>query len=249
LFIAKQKDVLAQGWKELFPQGKAAALKPSSAGKSMPVAQANGATNQSQGSSSSTDKSENDKDGFSTKRLPQVKKGDAVNCSDAQRVEKQTSPPKHVTDATLLSAMTGIARYVNDPAIKKVLRETDGLGTEATRAGIIELLFNREFLARKGKEIRATIVGRQLIASLPESMGYPDMTANWESQLEAICQREISYGHFMQPMTQGLQQLITDVGSVEFTGLQGMGKAPKKWGSKKGTKYAAKKRTYKKKSP
>jgi DNA topoisomerase-3 len=53
----------------------------------------------------------------------------------------------------------------------------------------------------------------------------------------------------MQPMTQGLQQLITDVGSVEFTGLQGMGKAPKKWGSNKGTKYASKKRTYKKKSP
>ena len=249
LFIAKQKDVLAQGWKALFPQGKTAANKPSGAGKSMPVAQATMAPNQSQGAASTADNNEHDKDGFSSKRLPHVKKGDAVNCSDAQLVEKQTSPPKHFTDATLLSAMTGIARYVNDPAIKKVLRETDGLGTEATRAGIIELLFTREFLARKGKEIRATIVGRKLITSLPESMGYPDMTANWESQLEAICQREIGYGHFMQPMTQGLQQLITDVGSVEFTGLQGMGKAPKKWGTKKGAKPGAKKRTFKKKAP
>ena len=246
LFIAKQKDVLAQGWKALFPQGKAVASKPSIAGKSMPVAQANVDSNQLQASGS--DKGESNKDGFSAKRLPQVKKGDAVNCSDANLVEKQTSPPKHFTDATLLSAMTGIARYVSDPAIKKVLRETDGLGTEATRAGIIELLFTREFLTRKGKEIRATIVGRKLITSLPESMGYPDMTANWESQLEAICQREISYGHFMQPMTQGLHQLIADVGSVEFTGLQGMGKAPKKWGTKKGAKFGAKKRTFKKKA-
>ena len=53
----------------------------------------------------------------------------------------------------------------------------------------------------------------------------------------------------MQPMTQGLHKLITDVGSVEFTGLQGMGKAPKKWGTKKGAKFGAKKRTFKKKAP
>ncbi|WP_277253849.1 DNA topoisomerase, partial [Neptunomonas phycophila] len=72
--------------------------------------------------------------------------------------EKQTSPPKYFTDATLLSAMTGIARYVSDTAIRKVLRETDGLGTEATRAGIIELLFKRGFLTRVAKDIRATEV-------------------------------------------------------------------------------------------
>ncbi len=182
--------------------------------------------------------------GFSTKQLPLVKKGDPVTCLDAKLIEKQTSPPAHFTDATLLGAMTGIARYVNDPAIKKVLRETDGIGTEATRAGIIELLFMREYLVRKGKEIRATNIGLQLITSLPESMGYPDMTAHWESQLEEICQREISYGHFMQPMTQGLQQLINDVGAIKFSGLQGLGKAPKKWGKKK--KFTKKKSTVKK---
>ena len=222
LFIAKQKDVLAQGWKALFPQSKSAASSKQKNGKS----------------------NEDDNGGFSANQLPLVKKGDPVNCTNATLIEKQTSPPAHFTDATLLGAMTGIARYVNDPAIKKVLRETDGIGTEATRAGIIELLFMREYLVRKGKEIRATNIGLQLITSLPESMGYPDMTAHWESQLEAICQREISYGNFMQPMTQGLQQLINDVGSVEFSGLQGLGKAPKKWGKKK--KYTKKKSTVKK---
>jgi len=231
LFIAKQKDVLAQGWKALFPQSKASSNKPAAANKSMPISKTADSPNDA--NNSNTASQQNQDSAFSSKQLPKVKKNDPVQCTEAKLVEKQTSPPRHFTDATLLGAMTGIARYVKDPAVKKVLRETDGIGTEATRAGIIELLFTREFLARKGKEIRATVIGRQLITSLPESMGYPDMTAHWESQLEAICQREISYGHFMQPMTQGLQQLINDVSGVEFTGLQGLGKAPKKWGTKK----------------
>ncbi len=228
LFIAKQKDVLAQGWKALFPQSKKADSS---------LQNTKHHTNNN---------NQNESEGFSTKQLPLVKKGDPVTCTDANLVEKQTSPPRHFTDATLLGAMTGIARYVNDPAIKKVLRETDGIGTEATRAGIIELLFTREYLQRKGKEIHATNIGKQLITSLPESMGYPDMTAHWESQLEAICQREISYGNFMIPMTQGLQQLINDVGEVEFSGLQGLGKSPKKWGKRK--KFTKKKSTVKKRA-
>jgi len=80
---------------------------------------------------------------FSTVSLPIVSKGDEVTCQQADLKEKQTTTPKYFTDATLLSAMTGIARYVTDNSIKKVLRDTDGLGTEATRAGSIELLFKR----------------------------------------------------------------------------------------------------------
>ena len=220
LFIAKQKDILVQGWKDLFPKSKAST--------SVPQKQYSNKDNE-----------------FSAKQLPVVKKGDPLTCIDSKLIEKQTSPPAHFTDATLLGAMTGIARYVNDPAIKKVLRETDGIGTEATRAGIIELLFTREYLVRKGKEIRATNIGLQLISSLPESMGYPDMTAHWESQLDAICQREISYGHFMQPMMQCLQQLIDDVESVEFSSLKGLGKEPKQWSKNK--KFPKKKVNVKKK--
>ena len=64
-----------------------------------------------------------------------------LGCERGELLEKQTQPPRPFTDATLLSAMTGIARFVQDKELKKVLRATDGLGTEATRAGIIELLF------------------------------------------------------------------------------------------------------------
>ncbi|MDY0250458.1 MAG: DNA topoisomerase III [Pseudomonas sp.] len=163
---------------------------------------------------------------FSAVKLPQVVKGESLLCINGRLDEKQTSPAKHFTDASLLAAMTGIARYVSDPEIKKVLRDTDGLGTEATRAGIIELLFKRGFLGKQGKEIHASEVGRRLILSLPEVMVLPDMTAHWESQLEAIAEKRMSYKQFMMPMLDGLHQLVEHVGQIKFTGLQGQGKAP-----------------------
>lgn len=100
--------------------------------------------------------------------LPVVAKGDELLCEKGEVVERQTQPPRHFTDATLLSAMTGIARFVQDKDLKKILRATDGLGTEATRAGIIELLFKRGFLEKKGRYIHSTEPGRALIHSLPE---------------------------------------------------------------------------------
>ena len=156
--------------------------------------------------------------------LPDVTEGDPVTCTDGKVDEKQTTPPKRFTDATLLAAMTGIARFVSDPEVKKVLRDTDGLGTEATRAGIIELLFKRQFLIKKGKEIHSTEIGRQLVGSLPERMVAPDMTAHWESQLEAISEKQMRYGQFMQPLTEGLNALIDEVGRSNFSALRGMGK-------------------------
>ncbi len=217
LFIARQKDILAAGWKVLYPSAKPrppSAPRQPAADESATLAQA----------ASPTAEATTDREGFALKQLPPVNEGDTVHCTAAELVEKQTTPPRHFTDATLLSAMTGIARFVGDPAIKKVLRATDGLGTEATRAGIIELLFKREFLLRQGKDIRASATGRQLIISLPERVAAPDMTAQWEAQLEAISQKSLRYGDFMQPMVAGLRQLITDVERVDFAGLQGMGK-------------------------
>ena len=142
------------------------------------------------------------------KQLPELQKGDTCHCDKGEILEKQTTPPKPFDDASLLAAMTGIARYVHDPGLRKVLKDTDGLGTEATRAGIIELLFQRQFLARRGKQIRSTSAGRGLIHSLPGTASTPDMTARWESELHAISQREGSYDGFMQPLLESLQDLV-----------------------------------------
>lgn len=145
-----------------------------------------------------------------------VKKGENVQCIDAELISKETQPPKPFTDATLLSAMTGIARFVKDPEIKKILRETDGLGTEATRAGIIELLFKRQFLTRQGKSIKSTQVGRNLILSLPDIMSMPDMTAHWELQLEEISKKEFSYQQFMIQLNQSLLNLVDQLKNAQL---------------------------------
>ena len=140
-----------------------------------------------------------------------IKKGESVQCIDTELLSKETQPPRPFTDATLLAALTGIARFVKDPEIKKILRETDGLGTEATRAGIIELLFKRQFLIRQGKSIRSTQIGKDLILSLPDIMSMPDMTAHWELQLDEISKKSFSYQQFMYQLNSSLSNLINQM--------------------------------------
>jgi DNA topoisomerase-3 len=140
--------------------------------------------------------------------LPALKKGQVLHCKKGEVIDKNTQPPAYFTDATLLGAMSNIARFVNDVELKKVLKDTDGLGTEATRAGIIELLFKRLFLQRVGKTIQATEVGRKLIESLPDSLTLPDMTALWEMQLNAISQKVQSYQGFVFPLQEQLGLMI-----------------------------------------
>jgi DNA topoisomerase-3 len=163
-------------------------------------------------------------------QLPSLEKGDSCVCDRGEVLEKQTTPPKPFDDASLLAAMTGIARYVQSPDLRKVLKDTDGLGTEATRAGIIELLFTREFLMRSGRQIRATAAGRGLIHSLPELASTPDMTARWETELDAISRRKGSYKGFMQPLEAALHELISQSQAALPEGLKNIkvGKAPYK---------------------
>ena len=155
--------------------------------------------------------------------LPVVAKDDELLCERGEVVERQTQPPRPFTDASLLSAMTGIARFVQDKALKKILRATDGLGTEATRAGIIELLFKRAFLYKKGRYIHSSETGRALIHSLPDLAARPDMTANWEATLTQISEKSCRYQDFMQPLVGTLQELIYQAkqswASMAFRGL------------------------------
>lgn len=171
--------------------------------------------------SAKTNEQDNDDEFVST--IPQLSQGQKIHCDRGELMEKQTQPPKHFTDATLLAAMTGISRFVKDPKIKKILKETDGLGTEATRAGIIELLFKRGFLKRQSKSIRATESGIGLISSLPEMITTPDMTAIWEAQLEAIYQKQKRYSDFMNGVSDSLSGLLSDANQANFNGLKGKG--------------------------
>lgn len=150
----------------------------------------------------------NSDDEASEQSLPTLHAGDQGICLQGHLLEKATQPPEHFTDASLLAAMTGIGRFVSDPLLKSILKDTDGIGTEATRAGIIELLFRREYLLRDKKYILATGKGKALIAALPTSASTPDMTAHWERKLSAIAAGELAYGDLIGPLSLELKQLI-----------------------------------------
>lgn len=160
--------------------------------------------------------------------LPNVDDGDDIYCVSAEIIEKNTTAPKRFTDATLLSAMTGISRFVSSIEIKKILKDTDGIGTEATRAGIIELLFRRNYLIRNAKDIISTDIGRSVISSLPDIVGKPDMTAIWESQLEAICRKEFNYKSFMDGVEAELINLLAETSNTTFSSLKGKGETSKR---------------------
>jgi len=224
IFIAKRKEIINLGWKSAFPQKKEQKKESNSKKDDSNTGEHNNHDAKASHCDDKSNESSNENE-FSDSVMPTLNKGDSLLCIDTNIIDKQTSPPKRFNDASLLAAMTGISRYVSDPEIRKTLRETDGLGTEATRAGIIELLFSRNYLIRKGKEIHATDIGKQLINNLPDSVALPDMTAQWESQLNAISQRELTYPQFMHTMTHNLNQLIDATSGVVFNGLKGKGKA------------------------
>ncbi|PKI07454.1 DNA topoisomerase III [Shewanella sp. 11B5] len=216
LFTTKARQDKALGWKQLFKR--------------------TATVNQASSNSTSSDDDNDD----AVQSLPPLVKGQILHCQRGELLQKMTQAPKHFTDATLLGAMTGISRYVTNSEIKKILKETDGLGTEATRAGIIELLFKRGYLIRQGKSILATPVGVGLIRSLPESATTPDMTALWENSLDAISQKRLKYDAFMQPLLSQLDGLITQASSQLPSALQGVTSSAPKRSFKKSYKKKAK---------
>ncbi len=149
-------------------------------------------------------------------QVPPLAKGSEHLCREGEIKDKQTEPPKHFTEATLLQAMTGIGRFVQDKSLKKILKETDGLGTEATRAGIIDTLFKRKLLQRKGKSILSTQASRGLVEALPIEATYPDMTAHWEHQLQGMAQKQYAYQPFMQALHSQLNQFTTVIKSGDI---------------------------------
>ncbi|MDX1633617.1 MAG: DNA topoisomerase III [Marinobacter sp.] len=150
--------------------------------------------------------------------LPRLDKDEPVLCERSEVTERQTQPPQHFTDATLLSAMTHIARFVSDKELRKTLRETDGLGTEATRASIIETLFRRDYLNREGRFIKSTAKGQALIGALPAAISRPDMTARWEATLEQIRQGEGDPRAFIAALKEQIRAFIQQAGTTTHPG-------------------------------
>ena len=129
---------------------------------------------------------DSDKSGESEPTLPAMRSGDSVTVTDARVDHRTTKPPARYTDGTLIAAMSSVHKLVTDPKIKAKLKETSGLGTEATRANILETLVKREFIERKGKTVVSTPRGRALVAALPPVLTDPGVTGLWEDALGEV---------------------------------------------------------------
>ncbi|EGT3611415.1 DNA topoisomerase III [Morganella morganii] len=149
-----------------------------------------------------------------SEKLPSLREGEYCAIQQAEARQLATTPPKPYTDGTLIAAMKNASSFVTDPTLKKVLKENAGLGTEATRAGIITTLENRKLIFRQKKTLRATETGCQLIDSLPAAFTDPGMTALWEQSLEQVALGQLSLDVFMQKQITWLEHLIKKGGET-----------------------------------
>lgn len=141
--------------------------------------------------------------------LPSVGNNDAVLCADVDALKKKTTPPSRFSEGSLIEAMANVHRFVSDA--KAVLKENEGIGTEATRASILETLKGRGFITASGKSLVSTPLGQSLIDMTPDTLRDPVTTAQWEQRLEAITRGETSLEDFMREQYAALPLLLAPV--------------------------------------
>ena len=149
--------------------------------------------------------------------LPALKQGDKFPVSAVQLRPGKTSPPARYTEATLLSAMEHPSASVSDRSLSKILEETSGLGTPATRADIIEKLFSAFYMERRGKELVPTSKGIQLVELVPEELRSAELTARWEDTLAGIAKGRASDRDFISGMRKYAAELVTQVKASDKT--------------------------------
>lgn len=140
--------------------------------------------------------------------LPDMQQGDSVEFAGGKIVEGVTKPPTRFTPATLLKAMKEIHKYVHDKELAASLKECSGIGTEATRAGMIDELEKRGFIKKAGKNFVPTEIASSMCRILPESLIYPDLTARWEDALDKIGKKEMSLADFGTQQKRFLDELL-----------------------------------------
>lgn len=143
--------------------------------------------------------------------LPPVEQGDAVTCRTVESVKKKTSPPTRFSEGTLIEAMATVHRFVGDADAKTTLRETKGIGTEATRANVLETLKERGYLVVDKKSIVSTPLGQEIIDLIPSALKDPITTAEWESRLEAIAQGKETFDAFLAEQKKILPDLLAPI--------------------------------------
>lgn len=138
---------------------------------------------------------------FASNELPPVKEGDKFSLKRTKLIKKTTTPPPRYTDGMLNNAMENAGRFIEDEDLKLTLRESNGIGTPATRANIIEKLVKLEMINRKGKVFHVTDYGISIINSLGNhQVTSPEMTGEWENKLLKVESGELKPMAFYKEM-------------------------------------------------
>lgn len=145
--------------------------------------------------------------------LPKLNKGDQLKILNISQTTGETKPPAPFNEATLLSAMENPIKYMNtnDKDLLKTIGETGGLGTVATRADIIEKLFNTFVVEKKGKDLFITMKGKQLLELAPVELKEPKLTAQWEQKLTQISKGQLKKEKFMAEIRDYTVKTINEI--------------------------------------
>ncbi|HBP0333464.1 TPA: DNA topoisomerase III, partial [Pseudomonas aeruginosa] len=149
--------------------------------------------------------------------LPALREAMACQIAGADIKALKTMPPKPYTQGELVKAMKGVARFVTDPRLKQKLKDTTGIGTEATRANIISGLITRGYIVKKGRSIRASDAAFTLIDAVPAAIADPGTTAVWEQALDMIEAGQLTLDVFIGKQAAWISQLIAQYGSMSLS--------------------------------
>lgn len=149
--------------------------------------------------------------------LPRIEKGDILTVKLIMQTSGQTKAPARFNEATLLSAMENPTKYMDtqNKQLADTLKSTGGLGTVATRADIIDKLFNSFLIEKRGKDIHITSKGRQLLDLVPEELKSPTLTGEWEQKLEAIAKGKLKKEVFISEMKNYTKEIVSEIKSSD----------------------------------
>lgn len=154
-------------------------------------------------------------DEYPVEELNKLKTGSELSVSKVYKTSGETKPPSRFTEAALLSAMENPVKFMKnaDKDLKRTIGETGGLGTVATRADIIDKLFNSFVIEKKDKYIYTTSKGRQLLDLAPADLKSPVLTAQWEQKLNEIARGNLDKNKFLNDMINYTKTIIKEIKS------------------------------------
>ena len=203
-FRASGKVIVDEGWRVLFPKANAAREGGANAASSSSSAAAGEGGAASQAGNAGAQRSDDER------TLPPFQKGE-TGPHTPTLTQKETTPPKPFTEATLLRAMETAGRNVDDEELREAMKE-NGIGRPSTRAAIIQTLYKRGYIRLQRKSLEATPTGIALIGLIQEELlKSAELTGIWENKLRQIEHHTYSAQQFMAELKQMVSELVHTV--------------------------------------